>query len=94
MEEASLALNIKNAAVERLAAEVAEMTGESKTETIRRALEERKARLRLHAAEGRAERLKRFLEREIWPQIPDEVKGHRLSRKDEDEILGYGPDGV
>ena len=33
-------LNIKNAEVERLAAEVSRLTGESKTEAIRRALEE------------------------------------------------------
>ena len=35
-----MALNLKNAAVERLAAEVARLTGESKTEAIRRALAE------------------------------------------------------
>lgn len=89
-----VALNIKNAAVERLASEVAQMTGETKTETIRKALEERKARLRLHATEGRAERLRRFLEREIWPQIPDEAKGKRLTVDEESELLGYGPEGI
>ena len=41
-----MALNLKNADVERLAAEAARLTGESKTEAIRRALEERQARLR------------------------------------------------
>ena len=35
-----MALNLKNAEVERLAAEVARLAGESKTEAIRRALEE------------------------------------------------------
>lgn len=89
-----MALNIKNAAVERLASEVAQMTGETKTETIRKALEERKARLRLDITEGRAERLRRFLEREIWPQIPDAVKGTCLTAAEESEILGYGPQGV
>lgn len=34
-----MALNIKNREVERLAAEIAALTGESKTEAIRRALE-------------------------------------------------------
>ena len=38
-------LNIKNSEVERLAAEVARLTGESKTEAIRRALDERRRRL-------------------------------------------------
>jgi hypothetical protein len=41
-----MALNLKNAEVERLAAEVARLTGESKTEAIRRALYERKQRLK------------------------------------------------
>ena len=40
-------LNIKNREVERLADEVARIAGETKTESIRRALEERRARLRL-----------------------------------------------
>ena len=42
-----MALNIKNPRVERLAAEVAKLARESKTEAIGRALEERKARLAL-----------------------------------------------
>ena len=40
-----MALNIKNAEVEALAAEIARITGESKTEAVRRALAERKTRL-------------------------------------------------
>ncbi|MSO83388.1 MAG: PSK operon transcription factor, partial [Acidobacteria bacterium] len=41
-----MALNLKNPEVERLAAEVARLTGESKTEAIRRSLEERRQRLK------------------------------------------------
>ncbi|MBA2540460.1 MAG: type II toxin-antitoxin system VapB family antitoxin [Deltaproteobacteria bacterium] len=90
-----MALNIKNAAVERLAAELAQLTGETKTEAIRRALEERKARLAMTAIEGdRAQRLRGFLEREMWPKIPRSERGRRLTRKEEDAILGYGKDGV
>jgi antitoxin VapB len=44
-KEPDVALNIKNQEVERLAAEVAKMTGETKTEAIRRALGERRQRL-------------------------------------------------
>ena len=40
-----MALNIKNREVERLASEVATLAGESKTEAVRRALEERRGRL-------------------------------------------------
>ena len=40
-----MGLNIKNAEVEKLAAELAAMTGETKTEAIRKALLERKEHL-------------------------------------------------
>ena len=89
-----MALNIKNLEVERLAADLAALTGESKTEAIRKALEERKSRLSLGVVESRGEHLRRFLEEEIWPTIPKEQLGLALSRDEEDEILGYGPDGV
>lgn len=90
-----MALNIKNPEVERLAHEVAAMMGESKTEAIRRALEERKRRLSFHVThKDRKTRLKSFLEQEIWPVIPDELMGKRLSREEEDRLLGYGREGV
>ena len=41
-----MALHIKNADIERLAEELARLTGESKTETIRKALDERRRRQR------------------------------------------------
>jgi len=90
-----VALNIKNEEAERLAAEVARMTGETKTEAIRRALAERRQRLayRLNPDDREARAL-RFLEREVWPRIPDDQLGRRLSREEEDEILGYGPAGT
>ena len=90
-----MALNIKNAEVERLAEEISRMAGETKTETVRRALEERRARLVFRIADGdRAGRLRRFLENEVWPKIPDGEKGRRMSRDEEDELLGYGPAGA
>ena len=65
-----MALNIKNPHVEELAAELAELTGESKTEAIRRALEERKQRLSFQVVhQDRAEDLRSFLEREVWSVI-------------------------
>jgi antitoxin VapB len=81
--------------VERLVAEVARLAGESKTEAVRRALQERKARLAYRLVDGdKASRLRRFLETEVWPRIPAEELGRRMSREDEDEILGYGKEGV
>lgn len=90
-----MALNIKNAEVERLAAEIAELTGESKTEAIRRALEERKRRLSFQVVRSdRKEHLLAFLEQEIWPVVPKKELGRRMSRAEEDKLLGYGPEGV
>ena len=89
-----MALNLKNPAVERLAAEVAGLTGESKTEAIRRALEERRRRLRGPSAEERRARVLRFLDTKVWPALAAGELGRRLTRAEEDDILGYGPDGV
>lgn len=89
-----MALNIKNTEVERLAAEVCRLTGESKTEAIRKSLDERKRRLKGVSVAARRKRVLRFLEREVWPTIPKDQLGQRLTRKEEDDILGFGPDGV
>ena len=89
-----MALNIKNPEVERLATELATLTGESKTEAVRRALEERKARVAQGVVRPRRERLLAFLEEEVWPSVPEEELGRRLSREEEDALLGYGPQGL
>jgi antitoxin VapB len=89
-----MALNLKNADVERLAAEVARLTGESKTEAIRKALEERRRRLKAVAPAERRQRLLRLLRGRIWPSIPKDQLGRRLSQAEEDAILGYGKDGL
>lgn len=89
-----MALNIKNREVERLAAEVATLAKETKTEAIRRALTERRDRLTVRRADpGKAERLRRLLEDHIWPSIPPEVRGKPITKQEREEILGYGPDG-
>jgi antitoxin VapB len=90
-----MAVNIKNDRVERLLDEVAALTGETKTEAIRRALEERRDRLARAASQGHpADRLRRLLEREIWPMVPPAVRGTHLSKAEEERILGYGPEGA
>jgi len=89
-----MALNIKNADVERLASEVARLTGESKTEAIRRALDERRRRLKGPSVAERRRRVLRLLETRIWPSIPKKDLGRRISRREKEQILGYGPGGV
>ena len=90
-----MGLNIKNPEVERLAAEVAALAGESKTEAIRRALAERRERLRYRGVRRnvRASAMA-FLKREVWPRVPKSERGRRLSAEEEAEILGYGSEGV
>ena len=90
-----MALNIKDREAERLAAEVAAMTGESKTRAIRTALEERKQRLAMRVVHrDRGQALRRFLEEEVWPQVPARLRGRRVSRREREAILGYGAEGV
>jgi antitoxin VapB len=89
-----MGLNIKNAEVEQLASEVAGMAHETKTEAIRRALLERRARLQVHGGKpGVRRNLREYLEREVWPLNPPSEVGRVLTREEEDEILGYGPGG-
>ena len=89
-----MALNIKNPEVERLATEVAQMARETKTEAIRRALEERKARLKVGPSrEEKYRRAMEFLQREVWPHILPEFRGKTITKQEREEILGIGPNG-
>ena len=45
-------------------------------------------------APNRADRLRRFLEAELWPAVPPDVLGRSLTKAEEEAILGYGADGV
>jgi antitoxin VapB len=89
-----MSLNIKDPEAAALAAEVAGLTGESKTRAVKVALYERRERLMLtHPHDQAALRLRRFLEHEAWPQIPADNLGRPLSRAEREAILGYGSDG-
>ncbi len=82
-----MALNIRNRETERLAAELARATGETKTEAVTRALRDRLSRLR-------RERSRRRLADEL-----DEIALHCAAlpvqdRRSADEILGYDRHGV
>lgn len=82
-----MALNIRNADAERLAEELARLTGETKTEAVRKALHERLTRLR-------RERSRRSLADEL-----DEIARHCASlpvrdARPPDEILGYDEKGL
>jgi antitoxin VapB len=80
-------LSIKNEATERLARQVARETGESLTEAIQMSLQERwerlKRRRKSHVLTGQIEDLLRRVD-----ALPS------LDSRPENEILGYGEDGV
>ena len=82
-----MALSIKNNKTERLAREVASATGESLTEAIHKALEERwrklSAKRRQSVLTGQIEDLLRRVD-----SLPT------LDSRPEDEILGYDEQGV
>lgn len=91
-----MAMNIKDPEAERLATELAEHLGESKTTAVRQALLERRNRIgpERETAEERYERLHRFLEDEVWSQLPQEELGKPITKEEQEEILGFGPGGV
>ncbi|HNV11384.1 MAG TPA: type II toxin-antitoxin system VapB family antitoxin [Propionibacteriaceae bacterium] len=80
-------LNIKDPQTDRIARELASVTGESLTEALRIALEERLARVRRQATvSARRESLQRYIDR-----------GRRretLDSRSDDEILGFDETGL
>jgi antitoxin VapB len=90
----SMALNIKDPETEQLAAEVAMLTGKTKTGAVRYALRQVLESLSRPTVRQREERLTRFLEEEIWPLIPPDQLGKPLSKAEREQILGFGEDGV
>jgi antitoxin VapB len=89
-----VALNIKDAETERLAAEVAQLAHETKTLAVRVALSERRERLLRLPTSRRAERLTGFLADEVWPQVPAAARGVPVTKAEREDILGYGPEGL
>ncbi len=90
-----MALNIKNAEVERLAGEVAHLARETETEAIRQALEQRLARLSAeHGRKRSKEQIIEYFRKEVWPHIPKAMLGKRLSKREREAMLGYGSAGV
>jgi len=82
-----MALNIRHPEVEELAETLARLTGETKTEAVRRALRDRLGRLR-------RERAKRRLADELDAIARGCAALPVLDRRPADEILGYDENGV
>ena len=79
-----MALNIKDAETDRLARELSATTGESITLATRQAIQERLDRLRRAPAKGQD--LTEIIRRGRARQTLDE--------RHDDDILGYGSDGL
>lgn len=82
-----MALNLRNPQVDRLVAELARLTGESKTEAVLNSVRDRLERVR---RERRGRRLADELD-EIALQC---AALPALDARSDDEILGYGEDGL
>ena len=82
-----MALNIRHAETERLASELAEMTGETKTTAVREALRDRLERLR-------RERSGRTLASELNAIGLHCARQALLDSRSPDEILGYDETGL
>jgi hypothetical protein len=55
----------------------------------------RKARLLLaQGGSGRGDRIVDLLERRLWPNLPDGVRGSTISKDEEERILGFEQEGV
>lgn len=79
-----MALNIEDPETDRLARELAATTGESITEATRQAIEERLTRLRRRPAKAA----------ELSAIISRGRARSALEDRPEEEILGYGADGL
>lgn len=82
-----MALNIRNREAELLAARLAKLTGETKTEAVSRALRDRIARVM-------RERSGRRLADELDDIARQSACRPVLDRRSADEILGYDENGV
>ena len=86
-----MSLNIKNEEVVRLAEWICERTGETKTEAIRKALEQRAASLGRDTYQQRLDDIQDFV-RELHSKY--DMPKRPLTQEEQDEILGYGEFGV
>lgn len=83
----AMALNIKDAETDRLARELAAVTGESITQAARIALEERLRRVRARQeSDVTRQAVREIIERARTRKVVDS--------RNEDEILGYDENGI
>ena len=85
-------INVKDPVVIKLATQLAALTGESKTEAIRSALEEKISRVSLASAQGtRRAELVRVLGRKLPSMLRAGRRKTSLTAEEVQELLSYGP---
>jgi antitoxin VapB len=91
-----MTLNIKDRETEALVTEITALTGETEADALRQAARERLERLSPPPSREKRslEEIYHWLETEVWPNIPEEIRGRGITKAEREEILGYGPDGV
>lgn len=89
-----MTLKIEDPETEKLATEVAEMTGASETEVVREALRERRDRIHPTPRRQRTPgEIQRWLETEVWPLVPAVERGRPpMTKAEKAQALGYGPE--
>ena len=75
--------------------DLTQLTGEPEEIVVVRALEERLRRLtEPTSATERANRILAILESSLWRNMPASKLGTSNTREQQDQILGYGPEGI
>ena len=79
-------INLKSDRIVVLLEQITRRTGETKTEVVTRALEER---LRELEAKDHAERTLIWLRTSVWPNLPETQRGQGPSKEEQEELLGF-----
>jgi antitoxin VapB len=91
-----MTLSIEDKETEALVARIVELTGETETAIVRKGARQRLDRIAAEPKPGpkmTAEELHHWLETEVWPRVPKDVLGKKITKAEREEILGYGPGG-
>ena len=81
-----MALHIDDPEIERRIRERSAKSGLSPEEVVRLALDAEDERVK-----ARYEEILSFLDSKVWPNVPPDQLGKRLTKEEEEALLGYGP---
>jgi antitoxin VapB len=67
------------------------MSRETKKKTLRQSRKEQEKQI--GDKRDRGDEIKAYLKHEVRPHIPPDLRGKMLTKREQEEILGLGPDG-